>query len=266
MISIIRITGNKLMTTNRRIFIGDVHGHYDTLVTLLNAIAPGKDDNVYFLGDLIDRGPKSADVVELVIQNKYYCLRGNHEDMLLDVLGSSQQTPMEGFQAWLYSGGYATISSYGNNIPQSHVDWMRTLPYYLDLDDIWLVHAGVNPALSLEEQTREQFCWIRDDFHSSEQPYFEDKLIVTGHTITFTIPGVKPGYLAAGAGWLDIETGAYHPNSSWLTGLDMTNQLVYQVNTREGTLRTLPLEEATVKIDPSQIALKRAKRKIRSSR
>jgi len=252
--------------TNRRIFIGDVHGHYDPLVTLLNEIAPGKDDNVYFLGDLIDRGPKSAEVVELVIKNKYHCLRGNHEDMLLDVVGNGQEMSMEGFQAWLYSGGYATITSYGNSIPQSHVDWMRSLPYYLDLDDIWLVHAGVNPNMPLEEQTSDQFCWIRDDFHSSEQPYFENKLIVTGHTITFTIPGVEPGYLASGAGWLDIETGAYHPNSGWLTAVDMTNELVYQVNTREGTLRTIPLAEATVKIDPAKVALKRAQRKMRPTR
>ncbi|MGF1487840.1 MAG: metallophosphoesterase family protein [Prochloraceae cyanobacterium] len=252
--------------TNRRIFIGDVHGHYDPLVTLLNEIAPGKDDNVYFLGDLIDRGPKSAEVVELVIKNKYHCLRGNHEDMLLDVVGNGQEMSMEGFQAWLYSGGYATITSYGNSIPQSHVDWMRSLPYYLDLDDIWLVHAGVNPNMPLEAQTSDQFCWIRDDFHSSEQPYFKDKLIVTGHTITFTIPGVEPGYLASGAGWLDIETGAYHPNSGWLTAVDMTNELVYQVNTHEGTLRTIPLAEATVKIDPAKVALKRAQRKMRPTR
>ncbi len=250
--------------THRRIFIGDVHGHYDSLVALLEAIAPGKEDNVYFLGDLIDRGPKSAEVVELVIKNNYHCLRGNHEDMLLDVVGNGQQMSMEGFQAWLYSGGYATISSYGNSIPQNHVDWMRSLPYYLDLGDIWLVHAGLNPRLSLEEQTPDQFCWIRDDFHSIEKPYFEDKLIVTGHTITFTIPGVEPGYLAAGPGWLDIETGAYHPNSNWLTALDKTNDLVYQINTRQGKIRTIPLAEATIKIDPSKIALKKAKRKIRS--
>ncbi|HBK64061.1 MAG TPA: serine/threonine protein phosphatase, partial [Cyanobacteria bacterium UBA11166] len=52
--------------THRQIVIGDVHGHYDTLMTLLNAIAPSEEDRVYFLGDLIDRGPKSAQVVEFV--------------------------------------------------------------------------------------------------------------------------------------------------------------------------------------------------------
>ena len=64
------------MTKNRRIIIGDVHGHYDTLIALLDSIAPNNDDRIYFLGDLIDRGPKSAEVVDLVMKNQYHCLRG----------------------------------------------------------------------------------------------------------------------------------------------------------------------------------------------
>ena len=72
--------------TPRRLVIGDVHGHYDGLMTLLEAIAPNSDDRVYFLGDLIDRGPKSAQVVNFVRQSSYPCLLGNHELMLLEVL------------------------------------------------------------------------------------------------------------------------------------------------------------------------------------
>ncbi len=71
---------------NRRIFIGDVHGHYDGLMRLLEAIAPGTGDRVYFLGDLIDRGPKSAQVVSFVRQQGYVALLGNHEQMLLEVM------------------------------------------------------------------------------------------------------------------------------------------------------------------------------------
>ncbi len=249
--------------TNRRIFIGDVHGHYDSLMSLLEAIAPGSDDQIYFLGDLIDRGPQSAQVVKFIIENNYQCLLGNHEQMLLDVLGNGKDAPMDKFQAWIYSGGYATITSYENNIPQEHIDWMKTLPYYLDLGDIWLVHAGVHPKMPLEEQTSDQFCWIRDEFHSLSTPYFADKLIITGHTITFTMPGVKPGNIASGPGWLDIETGAYHPHSGWLTGLDITHEKVYQINTRQGSLRTLPLKKVVTQVEPSVILSKRSK-KLRS--
>ena len=118
--------------------------------------------------------------------------------------------------------------------------------------------------MSIEKQTSDQFCWIRDEFHRMTQPYFADKLIITGHTITFTLPGVQPGKLAAGPGWLDIDTGAYHPQSGWLTGLDITQGKVYQVNTKEGSLRIVPLEEAVTQVDPSLMFLKRSKRRLRS--
>jgi serine/threonine protein phosphatase 1 len=248
--------------THRRIIIGDIHGHYDALISLLEAIAPTSDDRLYFLGDLIDRGPQSAKVVDFVFKNNYKCLLGNHEQMLLDALGNGQIVNNL-LQAWLYSGGYATLVSYNNNIPQDHLDWMKTLPTYLDLGDIWLVHAGVHPHMPIEAQTTEQFCWIRDEFHSTTQPYFTDKLIITGHTITFTFPGVQPGQLVSGAGWLDIDTGAYHQNSGWLTGLDVTNQKVYQVNAKKGNQRTLSLEKAVTSIAPTQVLSKRTKRAVR---
>lgn len=244
-------------TSHRRIIIGDVHGHYNGLMKLLEAIAPGPNDQVYFLGDLIDRGPQSAQVVDFVKQNPYHCLLGNHEQMLLDVLCSSRvSAPVQ--QAWLYSGGYATIASYKDStIPQKHLDWMLSLPTHLDLGDIWLAHAGVDPRIPLEKQTADQFCWVRDEFHSISKPYFSDKLIIIGHTITFTLPGVTPGKLAQGQGWLDIDTGAYHSKSGWLTGLDITNRQVYQVNVYQHSVRTMPLEQAVIQIEPGKIPVRR---------
>ncbi|MBE9166799.1 serine/threonine protein phosphatase [Pleurocapsales cyanobacterium LEGE 06147] len=247
----------------RRIVIGDVHGHYDTLIKLLDAISPNSEDKVYFLGDLIDRGPRSADVVEFVIQHNYQCLRGNHEEMFLDVVSNRDngEVSMEMYQSWLYSGGHSTVASYDNKIPQEHADWIESLPTYLDLGDIWLVHAGVDPYLPIEVQTSEQFCWIREDFHAMREPYFKDKLIISGHTITFTLPGVHPGQIAAGPGWLGIETGAYHQNSGWLTGLDVTQGKVYQVNTKTGCLRTVPLKRAIANVDIDQIRPRRGRKR-----
>lgn len=242
-------------TSHRRIVIGDVHGHYDGLMLLLEAIAPGSDDQVYFLGDLIDRGPKSSQVVNFVQQSSYHCLLGNHEQMLLDVVCSKRSTQAQ--QAWLYSGGHATVASYQDaTIPQEHLDWMLQLPTHLDLGDIWLAHAGVNPRIPLEKQTAEQFCWVREEFHSIRQPYFPDKLIIIGHTITFTLPGVTPGKLAQGQGWLDIDTGAYHPKSGWLTALDVTNRRVYQVNVYQHRVRTMSLKEAVTVVEPAKISVR----------
>ncbi|WP_071189344.1 metallophosphoesterase family protein [Trichormus sp. NMC-1] len=237
----------------RRIIIGDVHGYYQGLMTLLAGIAPTSTDQVYFLGDLIDRGPQSSQVVDFVKQNNYSCLLGNHEQMLLSVLGN-KYTSNQTMHAWLYSGGQATINSYqAAQIPQEHIDWFQSLPIYLDLGDVWLTHAGVDPDKSVSEQTADDLCWIRDEFHSLQQPYFQDKLIIVGHTITFSLPGVAPGQLAQGKGWLDIDTGAYHPRSGWLTGLDITNKLVYQANVFNHCVRTLPLEKAVAIVEPKKV-------------
>lgn len=240
------------MTKNRRIVIGDVHGHYDTLIALLDAISPTSEDELYFLGDLIDRGPKSAQVVDLVMRNKFQCLRGNHEEMLLDVVGTGEVS-VELYQSWLYSGGHATVDSYDSKIPQEHIDWIKGLPLYLDLGDYWLVHAGVDPKIPLSRQSADQFCWIRDDFHGADTPFFKNKLIITGHTITFTLPGVKPGQIAAGKGWLDIETGAYHHNSGWMTALDLNQHKVYQANSFDGRIRIMPLRKAIAKVESSKV-------------
>lgn len=227
--------------TQRRIVIGDVHGHYDSLRTLLDTIAPNSEDEVYLLGDLIDRGSQSRQVVEFVKNSNYKCLRGNHEQMLLDILLGDEVYP-PALEAWMYSGGKNTLESYGSEgILGEHIHWMQQLPDYLDLGDLWLVHAGVHPTIPLQAQGISQFCWIRNEFHSHPLPYFTDKLIITGHTITFTLPGVAPGQIAQGPGWLGIDTGAYHPRSGWLTGLDTTNWLVYQVNTWTKLIRKIPL-------------------------
>jgi serine/threonine protein phosphatase 1 len=237
----------------RRIIIGDVHGHYKGLMTLLHAIAPGQADQVYFLGDLIDRGPDSLHVVDFVQRSGYNCLLGNHEQLMIDSFPNGKPFS-PALQAWLYSGGRATVASYGETgILLDHLDWMKTLPTHLDLGDLWLVHAGVHPLLPIEAQSTQEFCWIRDEFHSIAKPYFEDKLIITGHTITFTLPKVAPGEIAQGCGWLDIDTGAYHPKSGWLTGLDISNRLVYQVNTYTEATRILQLDEVSTRIEPKQV-------------
>ncbi|PSB02527.1 metallophosphoesterase family protein [Merismopedia glauca] len=237
-------------TNPRRIVIGDIHGHYEGLQHLLEAIALSTDDEIYFLGDLIDRGPDSAQVVKFVRENQYPCVMGNHEQMLLAAISGGEISEQD-LQLWLYSGGDATLESYGTGgIPPEDIEWIANLPGYLDLGNVWLVHAGVNPKLTLVEQGFDEFCWIREAFHSSTKPYFKDKLIVTGHTITFTFPGVSAGQIVQGKGWLGIETGVYHHKSGWLTALDMTNALVYQYNIHRRRFRQLDFDRAAILLKP----------------
>ncbi len=242
---------------NRRIIIGDVHGHYDGMMTLLEKLDPGEADQVYFLGDLVDRGPKSAQVVEFVKQSPYRCLMGNHEQLMLNALPEVGKNT-SAWQAWLYSGGHSTITSYQDAgiIPRDHLQWMRSLPVFMDLGDVWLVHAGIHPKLPLSQQTEAEFCWIRREFHNIPKPYFDNKLIIIGHTITFTFEGIEPGALVQGQGWLGIDTGVYHAKSGWLTGLDLSNQKVYQVNVlHNNRVRILPLEEIVTQLKrPSLLA------------
>ncbi|MBI4780463.1 MAG: serine/threonine protein phosphatase [Oscillatoriophycideae cyanobacterium NC_groundwater_1537_Pr4_S-0.65um_50_18] len=246
------------MASDRRIFIGDVHGHYDGLLHLLEMIAPSQADQIYFVGDLIDRGPKSAHVIQFVREQGYFCVMGNHEQLLLEAFPESDRVSQYALQAWLQSGGQSTVASYTDpELLLENITWLRTLPTHLDLGDVWLVHAGLHPRLPLQAQTSQEYCWIREEFHSSLKPYFADKLIITGHTITFTLPGISPGELARGRGWLDIDTGAYHPKSGWLTALDHTNDQVYQFNVFNKRSRVLPFAEAVVNVEPAQITRRR---------
>jgi serine/threonine protein phosphatase 1 len=237
--------------SKKRLVIGDVHGHYTALSELFHNIAPSQEDEIYFLGDLIDRGSQSAEVVNFVIENNYNCILGNHEIMLLDALARDNINP-QAFQAWLQNGGNATISSYGHKmLPPEHIEWFKNLPFYFDLGDYWLVHAGVNPCLPIEQQSSTQFCWIRELFHDSQQPYFPDKTIIIGHTITFTFKGVKSGQLVRGEGWIGIDTGVYHHQHGWLTALDLNESIVYQVDSFGKNFRKIPLKQTVVSLNKS---------------
>lgn len=230
---------------SRRIFVGDVHGHFDGLMWLLEKIDLVAEDAVYFVGDLIDRGPQSAQVVSYVRRVEHPCVLGNHEQLLLNAFARGHLSG-QAFHSWLYSGGQATLASYEDDLDllHEHLDWLRALPIYLDLGDVWLVHAGLDPTLKVAEQTANECCWIRDPFHCNPSPYFADKLIITGHTITFTFPDTPPGQIVEGPGWIDIDTGAYHPKSGWLTAVDIDNERVHQFNVFELAYRQRSLREA----------------------
>jgi serine/threonine protein phosphatase 1 len=238
------------MAMTRRLVIGDVHGHYAGLMRLLDLIGPQTDNSIFFLGDLIDRGPESARVVEFVIRGGYACLLGNHEDMMLKALCGDKS--FWAGRRWALNGGDITLEDYSGSHAEllgPHLMWMQTLPTFLDLGDLFLVHAGVHPNVELEKQCQEEFFWVRDEHLYCRQRYFPDKLIVHGHTPTLNLPGVKAGKLAAGPGWLNIDTGVCYPESGWLTGLDFDKRTVYQVNVLNERCRTLDLKGAVVRID-----------------
>lgn len=228
----------------KRLIVGDVHGHYEGLLHVLKLAGVTRRDQVFFLGDLIDRGPDSKGVLQFVRSHDYPTLMGNHEELLLDALNGVNVA------LWLQNGGYATVEQYGGyklglDALNAHRNWLEALPHLIDLGDVLLVHAGLNPDYGLEEQSTRDLMWLRDEFLYHPQPYFKDKMVLCGHTLTFTLRGLEGtipvGNVAKGPGWLGLETGAFHSKSGWLTCLDWDNQQVYQVDVLTGAelVRTL---------------------------
>src|SRR3990167_2437750 len=169
--------------------IGDIHGCFDKLERLIarcKQYAHGEQSRFVFLGDYIDRGPDSRQVVEFVMNFQQttpetICLKGNNEN----VLERAQSSPPI-MEWWLQNGGDVTLQSYGitslSDFPQAHLRWMRSLRLQLYDDLRFFVHAGVDPTLDepLLASPMDALLWIREPFLSSDRDY--GRLVVHGHT------------------------------------------------------------------------------------
>jgi serine/threonine protein phosphatase 1 len=168
------------------IAIGDIHGHAAKLSALLRVIqrwgaehAATKETQLVFLGDYIDRGPQSAEVLQKVRELQAagaVCLRGNHEDLMIKSVESKLDR-----QNFLINGGGETCRSLGTVEAFAEArEWMLGLPLF-HVDAVrYFVHAGVRPRLPLNEQSPKDQMWIRDVFLSHEEPF--ERYIVHGHT------------------------------------------------------------------------------------
>ena len=159
--------------------IGDIHGCLRPLQRLLEKIAPQPGDEVVFIGDYIDRGPQSREVVDHLLGLPHRCvfLLGNHEKMLLDYLDGAD----EGL--YLANGGLETLQSYGGhpaNIPPTHLQFFRDLRPMYDTANYLFVHAGIRPLVPMEKQNVGDLVWIRQEFFQFIGRF--SKPIVFGHT------------------------------------------------------------------------------------
>ncbi len=169
----------------RSFAIGDVHGCIRTLETLLwqrLAITPA--DQLYFLGDYIDRGPNPKAVVDLLQELRragyaLIALRGNHEQLLLDSLSSEEM-----FELWLLNGAAATLRSFGvrypKQLPESYIDFFAALPLYAETDKAVLVHAGLNFAAADPFSDTEAMLWDRS--FSARPERIGGRRLIVGHT------------------------------------------------------------------------------------
>jgi serine/threonine protein phosphatase 1 len=187
--------------------VGDIHGSYYKLTRLLkhcNSHCGLREARFVFVGDYIDRGQHSREVVELLIDlqkaqpGQICCLRGNHEDMLVSALDDGDKA------LWLCNGGDMTLRSYGvtsaDAIPDEHLVWFDGLPLFESDDKRFFVHAGIFPGIPLSEQRKDDMLWIREPFLSD--PGNHGLYIVHGHTPVKT---GEPEYLP---NRLNLDTGA----------------------------------------------------------
>ena len=160
--------------------VGDIHGCLGSLKQLLRKVEPRREDEVVFIGDYIDRGPHSREVVDTLLALPYRCvfLMGNHERMLLDYLDGKDEDGLH-----MLNGGEATLESYGGdfaNIPPAHLTFFRSLRMYYETPDYVFVHAGVRPNVPLGAQNPEDLVWIRQEFFRFIGQY--PKPVIFGHT------------------------------------------------------------------------------------
>lgn len=180
----------------RTLVVSDIHGELYLFEELLNEVNYNHEsDQLILLGDYIDRGPMSKDVLNRVIELKKsgaIVLRGNHDDMMI----KAAYGELEVRDRWERSGGITTLKSYDQSIqtmtiPNSqifneHVEFLKGLDYYYESDDYIFVHAGIQPDTLLHKTDPNMFMWIREEFY---QKYEADKNVVFGHTPTSIIQG-----------------------------------------------------------------------------
>lgn len=233
--------------------IGDIHGRLDLLLPLLAQVrddiaARGPADNhVVLLGDLVDRGPYSAETIEFALTYlpgfaTFHVLMGNHEEAMLRALDPLEDRSEN---LWLKFGGYETLASYGvpvstlgeqlppvetlrHYIPERHRQFLDSLPDAIRFGDYVFVHAGIRPGVPLEEQVSTDMRWIRHEFlqHRGDLGAY----IVHGHSISAE-PDVQ-------ANRIGIDTGAYRTGVLTALGLEGDRRWLARASVVDGEVQT----------------------------
>ena len=231
---------------HRAYVVGDIHGRLDLLDQLLARIdedlkaRPVRKTLLVFVGDLIDRGPHSAQVIERLrtyrrVGVRTIFLLGNHEEVLLRILRGDRAL----ISSWLRFGGIQCLESYGVNakelarkrgqealaivqraIPHEHVKFLESFMDTCRFGDYLFVHAGIRPGVEVEQQRQADLRWIREPFlHDDTDHGF---VVVHGHTISTEVE-LRPNRIG-------IDTGAYR--TGVLTALAIEGSRTWRLDTR----------------------------------
>jgi serine/threonine protein phosphatase 1 len=242
-----RRSGSAAPRGHRAYAVGDIHGRLDLLEELLARIeadncARGKArTTIIFLGDLVDRGPESAQVVErLRLYHppfaKTVFIMGNHEEVLLRILGGESDL----IKDWLKFGGAQCASSYGidpdrlrrmrgsegiellkRRIPGEQRKFLSSFVDTASFGNYLFVHAGVRPGVPLANQVAQDLRWIRMPFLSDDSDH--GRIVVHGHTISEEVE--------VRANRIGVDTGAYRSGVLSAVGLQGDERWLIQTGT-----------------------------------
>jgi calcineurin-like phosphoesterase family protein len=227
--------------------VGDIHGRGAQLYNLLEILPQDAADTLVFLGDLIDRGLDAPGCVDQVLKlhrenpDRVICLRGNHEQMLLDFIDGIADiwvTPVTGGMRTFeqYTGQALNVSSeeeidearrtISTSVPAEHLEFFRQMPFYYEDDFAIYVHAGLDQGKHPSESSPQSLLWLRDmDFYKN----YYGKPCVFGHTPTPFLPlrgrlGRHGIYIFHSA--IGLDTGYNH--QSPLSCLSLPDFALYQ--------------------------------------
>ena len=215
-----------------RYCIGDIHGCIKTLDKLVTEIyKQDQNPEFYFVGDLIDRGPDSKAVIDFIIDlkanNNTQIVLGNHEVMLLN---SYKNNLKISDSIWQQNGAAKTLLSFNPNanltlpannfIPKKYYSFIETLPFYIELKDYFIVHAGFNFNINEPFTDFESMVWIREEQYNSE--FTKGKKIIHGHT-TISVEQISKRLKSQDLNNINIDSGCVYLQYNNLGNLSALN-------------------------------------------
>ncbi len=219
-----------------RIFaIGDIHGCANTAKKLLlEEIKIEKKDELYFLGDYIDRGQRSKEVIDLILElkNENYkvnTLRGNHEQLFID-----SEKSFNDFESWIVNGGVATLESFEisrfSELDDEYKNFFNETKFYFETDGFIFVHAGLNFDVQHLFEDKFSMLWIRN--MKVDKKRVDNRIIIHGHTPTPLQQVKKNLALVHKRGSLNIDTGCCmkdYYGYGFLSALEVGTMQLYSV-------------------------------------
>lgn len=230
----------------QRWVIGDIHGCIRTFRHLVEEkISPSREDSLFLLGDLIDRGPGSKGVIDYIrsLQDQSLdvkIIRGNHEAMLLGAAASEEQ-----FALWMHNGGAATLLDFGREvdaftgpeiaaqIPPDYLAFFNGLPWYLETEGFFLVHAGLNASSMDPLLDTDTMLWTRREVYHTA--FLNGRVLIHGHT-PVSLPAIRQRIEDPDARIYNLDGGCVFRNYPGMGNL-------LALNLETGELKRVPNKE-----------------------